>query len=80
MDDPFETRLVCEALIEQNPGLDRVQAAALTMEGLVRVNGYPVRHPRQRVHRTDQVTIDGASASGTRPSLLPPVVRSDCHA
>lgn len=59
MDNTYTTIPVCEALIERNPHVSRVQAAALTMEGLVRVNGYPARHPHQRVRPTDEVTIDG---------------------
>lgn len=71
MNDSSIAHLVCDALIAQNPQLDRMQAVALTMEGLVHVNGCPARHPSQRVRRTDQVTIDGSPSPGNRPRRPP---------
>lgn len=57
--------LVYEALIAQNPQVGRSQAIALTMEGLVLVNGRPARHPDQYVRSGDEVTIEGL------PALMP---------
>ncbi|MGW6334274.1 hypothetical protein [Nocardia rhamnosiphila] len=56
---------VYEALIAQHPHVGRGQAIALTMEGLVLVNGRPARHPDQYVRTGDEITIDGL------PALLP---------
>ncbi len=59
MDAIYDTLPVWEALIEQNSHVDRMQAVALAMEGLILVNGHPARHPNQRVRPADEVAIAG---------------------
>ncbi|MFI2228684.1 hypothetical protein [Nocardia testacea] len=65
MNNSPTTGSVYEALIAQNPQVGRSQAIALTMEGLVLVNGRPARHPDQYIRSGDEVTIDGL------PALVP---------
>ncbi|WP_157051028.1 S4 domain-containing protein [Rhodococcus sp. RD6.2] len=58
MNDVSACKPVCDALVEQNPGVGRSQAAVLAMEGLVLVNGLPARHPGQVVGPTDRPRHD----------------------
>ncbi|MGW5386369.1 hypothetical protein [Nocardia sp. NPDC003963] len=53
---------VHEALTARHPHIGRGQAVALTMEGLVLVNGFPARHPDQCVRPGDAVTLQDFSA------------------
>ncbi|WP_433492931.1 S4 domain-containing protein [Nocardia grenadensis] len=60
-DDRFSVVL---ALVEGHHAATVEQATAWVMEGLVLVNGLPVRDPRRRVEAVDRVSIAGWHTAG----------------